>query len=110
MLKANIEARLEAKQNKLKEVEDQILRLGRLIDKFKVQEKELLSDRADLIWKIEELKEELEMLKLLTREGTRDLTIREFGITRDGSTVVKVSDSTGLVRWIDIKELEVVRI
>lgn len=50
------------------------------------------------------------MLKLLTREGTRELTIREFGVTRDGSTVVKVSDNTGLVRWIDIKELEVVRI
>ena len=50
------------------------------------------------------------MLKLLTREGTRELTIREFGMTRDGSTVVKVSDSTGLVRWVDIKELEVVRI
>ena len=50
------------------------------------------------------------MLKLLTKSGTRELTIREFGITRDGSTVVKVSDSTGLVRWVDIKELEVVRI
>ena len=60
MLKANIEARLEAKRNKLKEVEDEIFRLGRIIDKFKAQEKELLSDRADLIWKIEELKEELE--------------------------------------------------
>lgn len=60
MLKAYIEAKLEAKQNKLKEVEDEILRLGRLIDKFKAQEKELLSDRSDLIWEIEELKEELE--------------------------------------------------
>ena len=60
MLKAYIEAKLEAKQNKLKEVEDEILRLGRLIDKFKAQEKELLSDRSDLIWEIEELKEVLE--------------------------------------------------
>lgn len=60
MLKANIEAKLESKQNKLKEVEDEILRLSKLIDKLKEREKKLLSVRADLIWKIEELKEELE--------------------------------------------------
>lgn len=60
MLKANIEARIEIKQSKLKEVEDEILRLCRLENRIKEQEKKLLSDRADLIWAIEDLKEELE--------------------------------------------------
>lgn len=60
MLKANIEAQIEAKVKELHEVESDILRLGKIIDHFKAKEKELLSKRADLIWKIEELKEDNE--------------------------------------------------
>ena len=60
MLIANIEAQIEAKEKELHDVEDDILRIGKVIDNLKAQEKALLSKRSDLIWKIEELKEDNE--------------------------------------------------
>lgn len=60
MLIANIEAQLEAKEKELHDVEDDILRIGKVIDNLKAQEKALLSKRSDIIWKIEELKEDNE--------------------------------------------------
>ena len=60
MLIANIEAQIEAKEKELHDVESDILRIGKVIDNLKVQEKALLSKRSDLIWKIEELKEDNE--------------------------------------------------
>lgn len=60
MLIANIEAQIEAKEKELHDVEDDILKIGKVIDNLKAQEKALLSKRADLIWKIEELKEDNE--------------------------------------------------
>lgn len=57
MIKANITAQIEAQESRLKEVEDNILKLGRLIDGFKRQQSILLSERSDIIWKIEDLKE-----------------------------------------------------
>ena len=50
------------------------------------------------------------MIKLLTKEGTRELKIREYAMLRDGSIIIKVSDATGNVKWVDARELEVVRI
>lgn len=60
MLIANIEAQIEAKEKELHDVESDILRIGKVIDNLKAQEKALLSKRSDLIWKIEELKEDNE--------------------------------------------------
>lgn len=60
MLMANIEAQIEAKEKELHDVEDDILKIGNVIDNLKAQEKALLSKRSDLIWKIEELKEDNE--------------------------------------------------
>ena len=59
MLIANIKAQIEQKEKELYDLESEILKLGRIIDGLKQQEKILLSNRSDLIWKIEELKEEL---------------------------------------------------
>lgn len=60
MLIANLEAQIEAKEKELHDVEAEILKLGRLIDSLKAQEQDLLTKRADIIWKIEELKEDKE--------------------------------------------------
>lgn len=60
MLIANIEVQIEAKEKELHDVESDILRIGKVIDNLKAQEKALLSKRSDLIWKIEELKEDNE--------------------------------------------------
>ena len=59
MLRSNVQAQIEQKEKELYSVEEDILKLGRLIDGLKKQESILLSSRSDLIWKIEELKEEL---------------------------------------------------
>ena len=60
MLIANLEAQIEAKEKELHDVEAEILKLGRVIDSLKAQEKDLLTKRDDIIWKIEELKEDKE--------------------------------------------------
>ncbi len=60
MLIANLEAQIEAKEKELHDVEAEILKLGRVIDSLKAKEKDLLTKRADIIWKIEELKEDKE--------------------------------------------------
>ena len=60
MIRANIQAQIESQAVKLNDVERDIMRLGRLIDGLKEQQSNLLSRRSDIIWKIEELKEELE--------------------------------------------------
>ena len=59
MVRANIEVQIERQAVKLNDVERDIMRLGRVIDNLKEQQKNLLSKRSDIIWKIEELKEEL---------------------------------------------------
>ena len=59
MIRSNIQAQIEQKEKELYQVEEDILRLGRVIDGLKKQEGILLSNRSDLIWKIEELKEEI---------------------------------------------------
>lgn len=60
MLIANIEAQIEAKEKELHDVESDILKIGKVIDNLKAKEAALLSKRSDIIWKIEELKEDNE--------------------------------------------------
>ena len=50
------------------------------------------------------------MIKLLMNEGSRELTIREYAVMRDGTMVIKISDPTGDIKWVDAKDLEVLRI
>lgn len=60
MLAANIQAQIEAEQVKLSGVESDILKLLKVIESTEKLRNQLLEKRSDIIWKIEELKEELE--------------------------------------------------
>lgn len=60
MLKANINAQIEAAQAKLSGVESDLQKLVKVIESTKVLRDKLLEQRSDIIWHIEELKEELE--------------------------------------------------
>ena len=57
MLILQEQSKLESYQEQLKIVENDILKLNKLIQNLKDQESDLLSKRSDLIWKIEEVKE-----------------------------------------------------
>lgn len=59
MLILQEQSKLESYQEQLKIVENDILKLNKLIQNLKDQESDLLSKRSDLIWKIEEVKEVL---------------------------------------------------
>lgn len=60
MLKANINAQIEAAQAKLSGVESDLQKLVKVIESTKVLRDKLLEQRSDIIWHIEELKEELQ--------------------------------------------------
>lgn len=60
MLIANIQAQIEAKNAQLISTEDDILKINNLIKSLETNRNDLLTKRSDIIWKIEELKEELE--------------------------------------------------
>ena len=59
MLILQEQSKLESYQEQLKIVENDILKLNKVIQNLKAQESDLLSKRSDLIWKIEEVKEVL---------------------------------------------------
>ena len=59
MLILQEQSKMESYQEQLKIVENDILKLNKLIQNLKDQESDLLSKRSDLIWKIEEIKEVL---------------------------------------------------
>ena len=59
MLILQEQSKLESYQEQLKIVENDILKLNKVIQNLKDQEAQLLSKRSDLIWKIEETKEVL---------------------------------------------------
>lgn len=59
MLILQEQSKLESYQEQLKIVENDILKLNKLIQNLKDKESDLLSKRSDLIWKIEETKEVL---------------------------------------------------
>lgn len=59
MLKANIEAAIEAKQNRRNWIFDDLEKLDKLIDKLKEQKHYLLEEDSELYFEIEELKEQL---------------------------------------------------
>jgi hypothetical protein len=48
------------------------------------------------------------MKRLTFSDGTGNLTVREYAVMRDGSTLIKVSDPQGRVIWVDAEALEVI--
>ena len=48
------------------------------------------------------------MKRLTFSDGSGNLTIREYAVMRDGSTLIKVSDPQGKVIWVDAESLEVI--
>lgn len=48
------------------------------------------------------------MKRLTFSDGTGNLTVREYAVMRDGSTLIKVSDPQGKVIWVDAEALEVI--
>lgn len=59
MIKANIEAAIEAKEKELEENRKNIDRVSNLIDRLKKQKSIWLDRDTDLYYEIEELKEQL---------------------------------------------------
>lgn len=48
------------------------------------------------------------MKRLTFSDGSGNLTVREYAVMRDGSTLIKVSDPQGRVIWVDAEALEVI--
>lgn len=48
------------------------------------------------------------MKRLTFSDGSGNLTVREYAVMRDGSTLIKVSDPQGKVIWVDAESLEVI--
>lgn len=59
MLKANIEAEIEAKQNRRNQIFDDLVKLDKIIDNIKEKKYILLDEDSLLYFEIEELKEQL---------------------------------------------------
>lgn len=59
MLKANIEAAIESKQKEISKNRDDILKLDKVLESIKAQQRKLLEKDTDLCYELEELKEHL---------------------------------------------------
>ena len=59
MLKANIEAAIESKQKEISKNRDDILKLDKVLESIKSQQRKLLEKDTDLCYELEELKEQL---------------------------------------------------
>ena len=59
MIKANIEAAIEAKQNRRNQIFDDLVKLDKIIDNIKEKKYMLLDEDSELYYEIEELKEQL---------------------------------------------------
>ena len=59
MIRSNIEAAIEAKQKELDKNREDILKLDKVLDCIKAQQRKLLQKDTDLYYELEELKEQL---------------------------------------------------
>lgn len=59
MVRANITAQIEQLEKDLYSTEEELKKLYNLVEGIKKQRNILLEKRSDIVWKIEELKEEL---------------------------------------------------
>ena len=60
MIRANIEAAIEAKQKELNKNRDDILKLDKVLESIKAQQRKLLEKDTDLYYELEELKDEMQ--------------------------------------------------
>lgn len=60
MIRANIEAAIEAKEKELSKNRDDILKLDKVLDNIKAQQRKLLEKDTDLYYELEELKDEMQ--------------------------------------------------
>ena len=63
MIKANIEAAIEVKQKEISKNRDDILKLDKVLESIKAQQKRLLEKDTELCYELEELKEQLNELQ-----------------------------------------------
>ena len=59
MIRANIEAAIEAKRKEIEKNQDEIIKLDKVLDNIKAQQRKLLEKDTDLYYELEELKEQL---------------------------------------------------
>lgn len=59
MIRANIEAAIEAKRKEIDKNQDDIIKLDKVLDSIKAQQRKLLEKDTDLYYELEELKEQL---------------------------------------------------
>jgi hypothetical protein len=59
MIKSNIEAAIESKQKEISKNRDDILKLDKVLESIKLQQRKLLEKDTDLCYELEELKEQL---------------------------------------------------
>lgn len=60
MIRANIEAAIEAKQKELDKNRDDILKLDKVLESIKAQQRKLLQKDTDLYYELEELRDEMQ--------------------------------------------------
>ena len=60
MIRANIEAAIEAKRKEIDKNQDEIIKLDKVLDNIKAQQKKLLEKDTDLYYELEELKDEMQ--------------------------------------------------
>ena len=60
MIRANLDAAIAAKQKEIDLNRDQILKLDKVLDSIKAQQKKLLEKDTDLCYELEELKDEMQ--------------------------------------------------
>lgn len=60
MIRSNIDAAIAAKQKEIDVNRDQILKLDKVLDSIKAQQKKLLEKDTDLCYELEELKDEMQ--------------------------------------------------
>lgn len=58
MIRANIEAAIEAKRKEIEKNQDEIIKLDKVLDNIKAQQRKLLEKDTDLYYELEELKDE----------------------------------------------------
>lgn len=59
MIRANIEAAIEAKRKEIDKNQDDIIKLDKVLDSIKAQQRKLLEKDTDLYYELEELKGQL---------------------------------------------------
>lgn len=60
MIRSNIEAAIEEKEKEISENRDNILKLDKVLESIKAQQRKLLEKDTDLCYELEELRDEMQ--------------------------------------------------